>query len=131
MESYGSYLHRLSNKLGLKVTKYWCAPNTTSKIETLKNESNVVDSTYQLNLYERNVQIQNISGRLASILVDIVSRSLPVGVELSIHEHDKQMHEISRYIPDLQLVEFRQELNLLLSNKTDDEEEEDPKKKKK
>ncbi|KAI2805991.1 hypothetical protein RDWZM_009375 [Blomia tropicalis] len=123
LENYGSYLHRLSNKLGLKVSKFWCMPNTTKKIETLLPESSVVESTYELNLYERNIQIENISGRLMSLFVEVVHRSLPVGVYLSIHKHDERQHELSRYIEDHQLIEFKSELKMLLSHKQDDVEE--------
>ena len=130
MESYGSYLHRLLNKLGVNVSNYWCAPNTTEKIETLKHESNVLESTYDLNLYERNVQIENLSSRLVSILVDLVGRSLPVGVQVSIHEHDEKVHETSRYIPNHDLAEFKRELAMLRSNKIDDIGVEEPPKKK-
>lgn len=112
------------------MAKYWCAPHTSKKLETLKHESIVIESTYELNLYERNVQIENISARLTSLLVEIVQRSLPVGVFLSIHEHDDELHEVSRYIPDHDLKEYQSELKTLLSNKNFDEEE-DPKKKKK
>ena len=90
----------------------------------------MVQGTYELHLYERNIQIQNISGRLTSMLVEIVHRSLPVGVYLSIHEHDDSLHEQPRYIPDHQLMSFKTELKQMLASKTSDEEEEVPKKKK-
>mgnify|MGYP005803101435 CR=1 FL=1 len=130
LENYGAYLHRLSNKLGLSVSKYWCAPNVSTKVETLKHESSVVQATYELHMYERNVQIENISGRLTSMLVEIVHRSLPVGVYLSIHPHDHKLHEEPRYIPDHQLMGLKSEYKQLLASKSDDVEEATPKKKK-
>lgn len=123
MDSYGSYLHRLSNRLGLVVVKYWCAPNTTTKIETLQHESNVVQYEYELNLYERNIQIEKISSRIMSLLVEVVHRSLPAGVQLSIHEHDHELHEKTRYITDYELLQYKKELKLLLDSKNDDDEE--------
>lgn len=87
-----------------------------------------MNSTYELNLYERNIQIENISAVLMSLLVEIVHRSLPSGVYLSIHNHDYHLHEISRYIPDHELAGYKRELKMLLSNKKDDDDE--PKKKK-
>ncbi|KAH9516384.1 FEZ-like protein [Dermatophagoides farinae] len=123
LESYGSYLHRLSNRLGLVVVKYWCAPNTTKKIETLQHESSVVQHEYELNLYERNIQIEKVSSRIMSLLVEVVHRSLPAGVQLSIHEHNHELHEKTRYITDHELLQYKKELKLLLDNKKEDEEE--------
>ncbi|XP_017462521.1 PREDICTED: 39S ribosomal protein L48, mitochondrial-like, partial [Rhagoletis zephyria] len=131
LESYGSYLHRLSNKLGLTVAKYWCQPNTTRKIETLQHESQVVESTYELQMYERNIQIEKISGRLTSMLVEIVHRSLPVGVFLSIHEHDDALHEKTRYIPDHDLNNYKLELKQVLASRSPDLDEAETNTKKK
>lgn len=121
-------MHRLGNNLGINIKKCWPSPNTTKKIETLKHESIVVESTYQIDLYERNIQIEKISANLMCLLVDIVHRSLPAGVYLSIHEHNHFQHEYSRFIPDHDLAEYKKELNLLRKNTTFDEE--DPVKKK-
>lgn len=122
----------MSNNLGLTVAKYWCQPNTTKKIETLKHESQVVESGYELHMYERNIQIEKISGRLTSMLVEIVHRSLPVGVFLSIHEHDHVLHEQTRYIPDHDLMNYKQELKQVLASRSPDlDEDEAPTKKKK
>lgn len=114
------------------MAKYWCQPNTTKKIETLKHESQVVESGYELHMYERNIQIEKISGRLTSMLVEIVHRSLPVGVFLSIHEHDHVLHEQTRYIPDHDLMNYKQELKQVLASRSPDlDEDEAPTKKKK
>lgn len=128
LENYGSYLHRLSNKLGLNVKKYWCAPYTSVRFENLAPKSNVVSTTNELNLYERNVQITDISGRLVSLLVEIVHRSLPAGVELSIHKHSDELHEKTRYITDFELLQHQADLKELISHRSDDLEEEVKKK---
>ena len=120
LESYISYLHRLSNKLGIIVPKCWCAPNTSKKIETLKPESTKHDSTYDLNFYERNIQIKHITGPVIQQFVEIVHRSLPVGVYLSIHPYDHKLHEMSRYIPDYELAKYKVELEQLIANNKDD-----------
>lgn len=128
LESYGRYLHRLSDKLGLNVTKYWCAPYTSARFENLAPESHVVSTTNELHLYERNVQISDISGRLTSLLVEAVHRSLPAGVELSIHQHSHELHEKTRYITDFELLQHQADLKELVSNRSDDAEEEVKKK---
>lgn len=110
------------------MVKYWCSPNSTTKIETLQHESSVVHNTYQLNFYERNIQFENISSKVISLLIDVVQRSLPAGVYLSIHQHEHDLHEKTRYITDHELIQYKQDLKILLDSKKDDVE--DVKKKK-
>jgi len=123
LDSYSRYLHRLSNKLGLNVSAFWAAANTSRKVEILKHESTITVDSHELNLYERNVQLQNITGRLLALVIEIVHRSLPVGVYLSIHEHSHLEHEASRYIVDHQLLEHKDDLKLLMASKQKDEED--------
>jgi len=84
-----------------------------SKYDNLKRESDVSEATYYLDTFERNLQVENLSAKMAPIFIEIVYSSLPAGVKLSIHEHDYLAHEESRYIPDLQLAAFKAELEEL------------------
>ena len=110
LESYAKYLHQLSNKLGVNVVKFWASPQTSLKYELLKPESEVTESQFVLNVYERNLQIENISAKITPILLELLQSSAPAGVTLSVHPHDPLLHEESRYIPDLQLAQFKAEL---------------------
>ncbi len=95
------------------MSSFWCSPHLASKYDILKRESNVSETNYCLDLFERNLQIENLSAKMAPILIEIINSSLPAGVRLSIHEHDYKTHEESRYIPDLQLAAFKAELEEL------------------
>ncbi|CAG2115461.1 unnamed protein product [Medioppia subpectinata] len=129
LESYGKFLHNLMNKLGVNVVKYWCSPLQSLRYDSLRPESEVTDSQFTLNIYERSLQIENLSAKMAPVLLEIVLSSLPAGVHMSAEEHDPSVHEESRYIPDLQLAAFKSELQELKGNMSDDIE--DPKKAKK
>jgi len=130
LESYGKYLHNLLNKLGVNVVQYWCSPLQSIRYDSLRPQSDVTDSQFMLNMYERNVQIENLSAKMAPILLEIVLSSLPAGVQMSAHEHNPSLHEESRYIPDLQLAAFKTELQEIKGN-LEEEVIEDPKPKKK
>jgi len=113
IESYGKYLHNLFNKLGVNVVKYWCSPLQSLRHDSLRPESEVTDSQFTINIYERSLQIENLSAKMAPVLLEIVLSSLPAGVHMSTEEHDPLVHEESRYIPDLQLAAFKAELEEL------------------
>lgn len=130
LESYASYLHKLMNKLGVKVVSFWCSPHMASKYDNLKRESDVSETTYYLDLFERNIQIENLSAKMTPLLIEIIYSSLPAGVRLSVHEHDYWIHEESRYIPDLQLAAFKAEFEELKGSKSLEDIEEKPKPKK-
>ncbi len=95
------------------MSSFWCSPHLASRYDVLKRESNVSETNYCLDLFERNLQIENLSAKMAQILIEVIYSSLPAGVKLSIHEHDYKSHEESRYIPDLQLAAFKAELEEL------------------
>ena len=44
-------------------------------------------------------QVSNMRSIDAPILIDILRRTIPEGVELSVHKHEAEHYE-SRYIPD-------------------------------
>lgn len=89
---------------------------TSSRVEIFKHESAAVDKFYELNEYERNIQLANISAQVIPIVIEAVESSLPAGVKLSIHEHDELAHEESRFIPDLQLKALKKRLEELSSS---------------
>ncbi|XP_054153860.1 probable 28S ribosomal protein S10, mitochondrial [Oppia nitens] len=120
LESYGRYIHILLNKLGVNVVKYWCSPHQSIKYESLKPQSEVSESQFTLNLYERNVQIEHLSAKMAPLLLEILYSSAPVGVQLNVHPHHHILHEENRFIPDLQLAAFKAELKELKGSQESD-----------
>ena len=61
LESFQSYVHNLAENIGIDVSDSWATPATDWKIYTYAEESTAIKDTYTLHLYERNVQIGNMS----------------------------------------------------------------------
>ena len=47
----------MAENIGIDVAEAWATPATTWQAFTYAEESTVVQDTYQLDLYERNIQI--------------------------------------------------------------------------
>ena len=118
----------MAENIGIDVAEAWATPATTWQAFTYAEESTVVQDTYQLDLYERNIQIgiiySNVQLHLVKIikapfwhlsiflnwtqhfliavnvqtvdlpiLIDIIRKTLPEGVQLSIHENKDENQE--------------------------------------
>ena len=64
---------------------------------------------YNLNLYERNVQVVGLRSIDAPVLMDTIRTALPEGVTMSMHEHTRDMEE-ERWISDPFIDSLRTEL---------------------
>lgn len=118
LESFQSYIHNLAENIGIDVSESWATPATDWNIYTYAEESTATKDTYTLHLFERNVQIVNVQTTELPVLIDVVRKTLPQGVRLSVHEH-KTEHKEARFIPDPFIEELQRELNLLDAKKQD------------
>lgn len=109
LEQYQKYVHKTATNMGLDVEDSWATPPETYQINSYKARSSVVDQSYKLNLYERNVQISDFPCSLTTIFFEVLHNSLPEGVQLSIHPHE-QVHDEVRYIPDVELIQLKTQL---------------------
>lgn len=116
LESFQSFVHNMAENIGIDVYEAWATPASTWNAYTYAEESTVVQDTYKLDLYERNIQIVNVQTTDLPVLIDIVRKTLPEGVRLSIHEHNNE-HSEARYIPDPFIDGLRTELHELHSKK--------------
>lgn len=112
LESYQSYIHNMAENMGIDVSQSWATPATTWKAHLYEERSTVIKDTLEVHIYERNVQVENMRTVDAPILVDILRKTLPEGVNLSVHPHAEE-HVEARYIPDPFIDSLRSELNIL------------------
>jgi large subunit ribosomal protein L48 len=111
LEKFEAFVHRTAERIGLEVDDSWGIPAQKFRITKLKPETTLVDTEYQLNIYERTVQVADVPTTILPILVNIVQAALPVGVTMTVKEHEVADEEI-RYIPDLELLELKEQLQL-------------------
>jgi len=109
LEKFTTFVHRTAERMGVVVEDAWVQPAQNLRVTKLKPESNVVDSEYLLNVYERNVQISEVPGTLLPVLINAIQAALPAGVTLRVHPH-YPIYTEARYVPDLELNELRAQL---------------------
>jgi large subunit ribosomal protein L48 len=83
-------------------------PSKDTKIERLRPKTNEVYWVYYLKMYERNLKISDVTSIGLPVLIRVLEAGLPEGVLLDIKKFHIQDLK-SRYVPDKQLLELKQE----------------------
>ena len=96
--------------MGIDVETAWATPAKTFQMTTFVEGGIRPKDTYNVNLYERNVQVVGMRSVDAPILIDTIRTALPEGVVLSVHEHTREMAE-ERWIADPFIDSLRTELD--------------------
>lgn len=109
LESFQRYVHKLAASLEIESDESWALPAQKLEISRTEPNSSIVDTTYHLSIYERNVQVVDVPSNIMSIFIEAVQTALPEGVNLEVHVHTKE-HEEARYVPDLELKELEKTL---------------------
>lgn len=110
LENYQSFIHNTAENMGIDVSESWATPSKTFIAKTYNENSTDVRDSSKINVYERNVQVINMRSIDAPLLLDIIHRTIPEGVELKVHEHEAEHHE-ARFIPDPFIDGLKKELN--------------------
>jgi len=87
----------------------WPFPHKEFNILKYKTKTTVVASEYKLKIYERHMQLSEISSMKCSVLIRALEAALPQGVTLNIDVYDDAV-EKKRYIPDKQLLDLKSSL---------------------
>ncbi|XP_044750035.1 39S ribosomal protein L48, mitochondrial [Coccinella septempunctata] len=110
LENYQRFVHKIADNMDIDVEDAWAIPAQTLQISTYKPQSEVVNSQYKLNLYERMIKIRDCTSLQLPILIRAIEASAPMGVTVNIIPHEPYHDEI-RYIPDTELRQLKQELD--------------------
>lgn len=87
-------------------------PPQEFKIQRFKPTTTAIAAEYNLKLYERNIQVSEVSSVKYSILIRALEATLPQGVILSIDSYDPEL-EKKRYVPDKDLLDLKSSLDTL------------------
>ncbi|CAB3223508.1 unnamed protein product [Arctia plantaginis] len=109
LEACQSQIHRYAEVMGLQVEECWATPAQQLKVQRFKPGGTALDAEYQLNVYERNVQVTDVPAWALGTLLRVARAVLPEGCTLRVHEHAIE-HEEIRYVPDNQLIDLKQQL---------------------
>lgn len=109
LESYQSFIHRVAKIMDIDVDDSWALPAKELKIQRYKPRSTIVVAEYKLNIYERNIQLADITATQCPLLIRILETTLPEGVNLNVSIFDPD-RELKRYVPDKLLLTMKTQL---------------------
>ncbi|XP_064000139.1 large ribosomal subunit protein mL48 [Pogoniulus pusillus] len=87
VELFAQYLHRLCNRLRLRVTESYAMPTKTEEVQFLEERGSKMRLDAVLTTHQRVVQVTGLSSTFAPILLDVIQSSQPEGVHLLVKEH--------------------------------------------
>lgn len=116
LESYQSYINKIAGVLNITVQNGFAFPHKEFHIKRFKSGSIIVDSEYDLKIYERHIQVSGVTSTICPIFIRILEATLPEGVSLCIDEYDPMIQK-KRYIPNKELLTLKSELEELTSHK--------------
>ncbi|XP_017893304.1 uncharacterized protein LOC108632930 [Ceratina calcarata] len=116
LENYQSFIYKIAKILNVTVEDSFAFPHREFKINRYKKGSSLTDAEYNLKIYERDVQISNVTSIKCPIFVRILEAALPEGVSLTIDKYDPLIQK-KRIIPNKELVDLKAALSELLQNR--------------
>ncbi|KAK8732516.1 hypothetical protein OTU49_006794, partial [Cherax quadricarinatus] len=109
LEHYGKWVHNTALNMGLDVEDSWATPCQKLLIQNYKHKTAKVETEYNLQVYERTVQLADLTSVMAPLFIEVIQAGLPQGVKLTVQEHIPE-HTQVRYIPDLELRDLHKQL---------------------
>ncbi|XP_029939524.1 large ribosomal subunit protein mL48 [Salarias fasciatus] len=87
VEHYSQYIHNLCNRLGIEVTESYALQTKTTEVMLMQEQGTktIVDTILKTHL--RVVQLNSLSAALCPILMEVLLKNQPEGVQLSVTEH--------------------------------------------
>ncbi|XP_023012954.1 mitochondrial ribosomal protein L48 [Leptinotarsa decemlineata] len=110
LENYQKFIHNILKNMEVNVEDCWATPAQHMHISTYKPKSEVINAQYKLKIYERTVQITDVSSLQLPLVLRTVEASLPAGVSVEVRPHEEADEEV-RYVPDKELHSLKQELD--------------------
>ncbi|XP_029652913.1 39S ribosomal protein L48, mitochondrial [Octopus sinensis] len=115
LEKFACYVHKMCDNLGHNCEAF-AMPAKSLHVSTYRPQSTVTDNTYELQVYERNVLLQDLTNTALPPLISLFTCHLPEGVTLRVRHHTAD-DDANRYIPDRQLRELHGQLEEIQASK--------------
>ncbi|NXX49655.1 RM48 protein, partial [Tricholaema leucomelas] len=87
VELFAQYVHRLCNRLRLRVTESYAMPTKPKEVQFLEERGSKMQLDAVLTTHQRVVQVTGLSSTFAPIFLEIIQSSQPEGVHLLVKEH--------------------------------------------
>lgn len=110
LESYQRFVDRIAKSLEIEISTGWAHPPTKKRIIRYKDNSTNISSEYNLTTYKRYLQLSEVEAPVYSVFLRFIQSGLPEGVKLNVIHHTDFIEE-SRYVPDRELLELKEQLD--------------------
>ncbi|XP_015257095.1 39S ribosomal protein L48, mitochondrial [Cyprinodon tularosa] len=87
VEHYSQYIHNLCNRLGIRVAESYALPTKSTEVMLMQEQGNKTYVDAVLKTHQRVVQFSSLDAYLCPVLVDVLLKNQPEGVQLSVKEH--------------------------------------------
>ncbi|KAJ6664863.1 hypothetical protein lerEdw1_005835 [Lerista edwardsae] len=87
VEHYAQYVHKLCNRLSVKVEESYAMPTRTMEVMLAQEQGTKMHLDAVLTTHQRVVQISRLSATFAPILLEVIQSNQPEGVHLLVKEH--------------------------------------------
>ncbi|XP_042316059.1 39S ribosomal protein L48, mitochondrial [Sceloporus undulatus] len=110
VEHYAQYVHKLCNRLSVKVEESYAMPTKTTEVMLVQEQGSKMQLDAILTTHQRVVQIHGLSATFAPVLLEIIQNNQPEGVHLLVKEHTEEDFK-SRLKDRPQLAELLAQMN--------------------
>uniref|UniRef100_A0A8D0HMB1 Large ribosomal subunit protein mL48 n=1 Tax=Sphenodon punctatus TaxID=8508 RepID=A0A8D0HMB1_SPHPU len=87
VEQYAQYVHKLCNRFSVKVEESYAMPTKSTEISLSKEQGSKMSVQAVLTTHQRVVQVSCLSAAFAPILLEVLQKNQPEGVQLLVKEH--------------------------------------------
>ncbi|TSM28197.1 39S ribosomal protein L48, mitochondrial [Bagarius yarrelli] len=87
VEHYAQYIHKLCSHLHIKVTESYALPTKSTEVMVMPEQGTKMYVDAILKTHERVVQVSKMKATLAPVLLEVLLKHQPEGVQLSLTEH--------------------------------------------
>jgi hypothetical protein len=108
LDGFKVFITRLLKQLDVKMKQKWATPCQELALDKFQNESYGIEETINVNIFERNLQIDELPSYKESILIESLVLSKPPGVTITIEKHDPSVLDKLHMI-DMELVNAKEE----------------------
>ncbi|KAK2870954.1 hypothetical protein QQF64_002063 [Cirrhinus molitorella] len=87
VEHYSQYIHNLCNHLDIKADESYALPTKSTEVMVMQEQGTKMYVDAVLKTHERVVQISEMKATLLPILMEVVLKNQPEGVQLCVKQH--------------------------------------------
>ncbi|XP_051920015.1 39S ribosomal protein L48, mitochondrial isoform X1 [Hippocampus zosterae] len=87
VEHYAQYIHNLCNRLGISVAESYALPTQSTEVMLMQESGTKMYVDSLLKTHKRVIQLSSLKATLCPVLMDVLVKNQPEGVNLSVKEH--------------------------------------------